>query len=381
MRVTKPQTSKEAVKIRRRKLADGSTRLYFDIYFGHGERRYEFLGNDLSLVPERTPTDKRRNKEVWRMVKALQAERTLDLASGKTGIIRQNKTLDSVIEEYEQRKATGANSDARFKTVKYTEQHLRKYLEKRFETVRLDAIDITFCERFIKYLSNAVNLQNKRPLKKSTAALYYSAFVSVLNYAVRRKYLIANPATSVGTDIKKLIRNDSDPRVFLTAEELQQLKDTPISNSEVRRAFLFSCATGLRLSDVINLKWSNVKEDAIQIRMKKTGDNIVIPLGMAASRELGERGKANDYVFNLINKKIADITQLVTRWGKRAGLTKHISFHTARHTFATLVLPQSDIYTVSKLLGHKSIKTTQIYAEVLDESKRKAINAIDSLGI
>lgn len=381
MRVRKPKASKEAIKIRQKTLSDGCIRLYFDIYLGHGKRRYEFLDNEFNLIPERTRADKERNKETLRAVEALRSQRTLDLANGKVGVIRKNRLLSVVIEEYKQRKVSDGEGYSRFITVKNTEQHLQKYLGKKFETVRLNEIDITFCEGFIKYLSSAVNLRNKRPLKKSTANLYYTAFVSILNYAVRSKYLIANPAISVGSDIKKLIRSDSDPRVFLTKEELQQLKDTPISNNEIRRAFLFSCATGLRLSDIINLKWSDLKEDAIQIRMKKTGDYISIPLGTAAKRELGERGKANDYVFNLINNNSKNVTQFITRWGKRAGLTKRISFHTARHTFATLVLPHSDIYTVSKLLGHKSIQTTQIYADVLDESKRKAINAIDSLGI
>lgn len=369
---------KEPVKIRGRKLSDGSTQLYLDTYY-HGKRTYEFLGRGFRLVPDRTGEDKTKNKEVWRKVLELRSQRIFELDDAGPGIRKRHVLLCAVISKcIKQREDAGQKSRAI--AFDMMNRYLKLYLgDNNYYRTELSAVDSSFCEGFITFLVGFKNKNNK-PLKKSTANVYFSAFCSMLNYAVRKNYINVSPANQIDAAARKKLRSDSDRRVFLTAEEVRQLENTPIRDNNIKRAFLFSCATGLRLSDVKQLTWGNIKQDTIQTRMQKTGEKITIPLNDTARREMGKRAGKDDLVFNLV-KSSETITNTVVRWGERAGLTKHISFHTARHTFATLILPHSDIYTVSKLLGHASISTTQIYADILDESKRKATNAIDSLGI
>jgi len=98
------------------------------------------------------------------------------------------------------------------------------------------------------------------------------------------------------------------------------------------------------------------------------------------SARLPERGEENDsdFIFPLTHE--GTVNDTLQHWAKVAGITKHISFHAARHTHATMMLTLgADLYTVSKLLGHKNIATTQIYAKIVDKKKEEAIGLIPNL--
>jgi integrase len=148
----------------------------------------------------------------------------------------------------------------------------------------------------------------------------------------------------------------------------------------LKRAFLFSCFTGLRWCDVIKLKWEDVQFTGdrvfIRYKQKKTGSHEVIDLNQNALRYLGEKQLDGHKVFRGLTYSDYLNSRLLF-WVKDAGISKHITFHCARHTFATLLLTKDiDIYTVSKLLGHRNLKTTQIYGKVID---RKRIDAVKVL--
>ena len=151
----------------------------------------------------------------------------------------------------------------------------------------------------------------------------------------------------------------------------------------MKRAFLFSCFCGLRLSDIRNLTWGGLKTDGDSnnaIDIQKTGKRIYLTLSPDALHYLPERGEATDTdtVFNL--PTVGCIEEDIEVWRRRAGISKHVTFHTARHTFATMMLTLgADIYTTSKLLGHANIQTTQIYAEIIDSKKREAVNLVSGL--
>ena len=101
-----------------------------------------------------------------------------------------------------------------------------------------------------------------------------------------------------------------------------------------------------------------------------------LPISKQAFSLLGERGNPNDKVFEGLTYS-AYTNKHLFQWIGSAGITKDITFHCFRHTFAILQLDKgTDIYTVSKMLGHKDLKTTQIYAKVLDKNKRKASERI-----
>ena len=114
----------------------------------------------------------------------------------------------------------------------------------------------------------------------------------------------------------------------------------------------------------------------IRFRQKKTKDLQTLPVSDQAIQLLGIRGKPEEQVFERL-KYSAWYNLKLAQWVMRAGITKHITFHSARHSYATLQLTLgTDIYTVSKMLGHKNLKTTQVYARVIDQKKQEAANKI-----
>jgi integrase len=200
---------------------------------------------------------------------------------------------------------------------------------------------------------------------------------------VRQGLLPGNPASAIS--IKK---KESLP-VFLTLEEVQQLARTECPNATVKAAFLFSCFSGLRYSDVSRLKWENAKSDHIQFSQAKTGGEELLPLSKQASDILAKQKnrERSDRVTREVEEGLifalprqSTVDKELKRWAKLAGIKKTVSFHKARHTFATLSLTSDiDIYTVSKLLGHKNLQTTQVYARVVDERKKNAVSKLPVL--
>ncbi len=152
----------------------------------------------------------------------------------------------------------------------------------------------------------------------------------------------------------------------------------------VKNAYLFSCFCGLRISDIIGLKWKNVYIDNGQYRlemvMQKTKEPIYLPLSAEALKWIPERGMkaAEDHVFDLPSPTYINV--ILKPWAKAAGIDKHFTFHTARHTFATMMLTLgADLYTTSKLLGHTNVKTTQIYAKIVNKKKDDAVSLVDNI--
>jgi site-specific recombinase XerD len=176
----------------------------------------------------------------------------------------------------------------------------------------------------------------------------------------------------------------------LRVEEIQKLADIPPLNDlerEIRQSFLFACYTGLRVSDLMTITWGDIEHNPPQIvkRQEKTKAKVFIPLSNMAWSIIndGTIHKHTDLIFPMMSliKRTSRFDRLQKRV-TRAGIEKHIGWHTARHTFAVLSLESgAEIYTVSKLLGHTSIKTTQIYAKATDKMKREAVNALPEINI
>jgi integrase len=173
-------------------------------------------------------------------------------------------------------------------------------------------------------------------------------------------------------------------RQFLTLEELQSIASTDCKNAILKKAFLFSALTGLRWSDVKALTWDKIRYTegagwSLEYTQKKTKGAEILPLSDQAVKILGDKQEGSAPIFvdlcyhTHMNKQLQD-------WVDDAGVKKKITFHCARHTFATLQLSMdTDIYTVSKLLRHKHLKTTEIYTKVIDKKKIDAANRIPDL--
>ena len=261
-------------------------------------------------------------------------------------------------------------------------KHLLTFLAEKYpDPVYLDQVDKDFCTAFARYLQSARNLRVGnvvKPLAEGTRERLFAQFGAVVGKAVRCGFLTENP-------IERMDRSDKPKaappaRSYLTLDEIRLLRACPSGPERVRNAFLFSCFCGLRWSDVKSLTWDDIRPESDRLviakRMEKTQEWVVTPLSHEAASFLPPR--TGYFVFDLPTSTAANAD--LKRWAKAAGIRKKMTFHTARHTFATLLLTLgADLYTTSKLLGHTNITTTQIYAEVVDEKKSRAVRLMDGL--
>jgi integrase len=208
----------------------------------------------------------------------------------------------------------------------------------------------------------------------SSAAFYLGVVKTAIRQAVDENILSFDMARPVKIKFHHRLR------IYLSLDDLKKLQETPCEDEEVKRAFLFSAFSGLRLSDVENLKWASVHLDGgyLEFTQKKTGSPERLPLAAQAQEILAAQGHSGEFVFDLPRRGKLDT--MLKLWGKDAGLDKRISFHKARHTFATLAISAGvDIYTLMKLLGHSSVQVTQLYAHLVDEHKQKAVDMMPTL--
>ena len=377
---------KEPIRLRERKLANGNLGLYLDIYV-KGTRKYESLG--LYLIPEKTPLDKQVNIHPRQVAEKIKADRIIALQ--ERGIkqyekIKQsNMSLLDWLRKYEQenfgfRPSTlKGRVDMRKKVEEYLEQQKTPYIS-------MSEVDADFCRGFLRFLATAKNSVctiNERTISPGCAHHHQAVFNGALNKAVREGLLTANPMKSL--DRKEKFQPSPEDREFLTIEELRSLMALPCSNEQVKKAFVFSCFTGLRLSHARTLAWRKVyktpggKTLYIHVFMQKTQKPNNIPLSQEALNCLQTKDDLDEPIFTLPASD-ATINYHVKKLVKAAGIEKKVSFHCSRHTFATMMLTLGvDIYTTSKLLGHANVTTTAIYAKIVDKKKVDAMNLVNDL--
>ncbi|MCQ2227646.1 MAG: site-specific integrase [Bacteroidales bacterium] len=244
------------------------------------------------------------------------------------------------------------------------------------EDLTFSQIDLQFVERFRSFLLTAPCGGNKSgTVSQNTASTYFSVFKAALKQAFVEGYFVSDISAKA-----KGIQEQECRREHLSTEELNILASTPCDKPIVKRAALFSALTGLRHCDIQKLTWSEVQNNGDKyvpnFTQKKTKGVEYMPISSIAYQLCGERGEDNQLVFENLPDP-SWISKPLQRWIKAANINRRITFHCFRHTFATLQLVNgTDIYTVSKMLGHTNVKTTQIYAKVIDEKKQKAADAI-----
>lgn len=237
-------------------------------------------------------------------------------------------------------------------------------------------INIKMLEDFKKFLLSAPQGGGKKgTISQTTASTYFSIFKTALRQAFIDDYL----STDLSAKVKN-IQPNSVRRNYLTEAELNQLANTPCDIPVLKRAALFSALTGLRHCDIQKLRWNEIQKDGDSYRLnftqQKTKNVEYMPIGEQAYKLCGTPQDSDRLVFEDLTDA-AWISRPLKRWLEAAGITRKITFHCFRHTFATLQLANgTDIYTVSKMLGHTNVKTTQIYAKVVNEKKEQAANAI-----
>lgn len=253
-----------------------------------------------------------------------------------------------------------------------------KYIET-FTKGNLKFADLNekFCNEFKEYLlTTQSNKSSKTTLSQNSALSYFNKLKAALKQAYKDGYLKADLNTKV-----EAVKQAETQRNFLTIEELNSLVKTDCQNPLLKRAALFSTLTGLRFSDIKKLVWGELEYIEgngyfIQFKQQKTKGIEMMPISAQAYSLLGERTELSDKVFEGLTYSAYSNKHLY-QWIGAAGITKDITFHCFRHTYATLQLSKgTDIYTVSKMLGHRELKTTQIYAKIIDQTKRDAADKI-----
>lgn len=201
---------------------------------------------------------------------------------------------------------------------------------------------------------------------------YLRAVKRIFNQAVKEKIVKENPCLDVQCKFSETKRQ------FLTIEEIQRVNEVVFDMPVIKDAFIFSCYTGLRLGDVRTLRWGNIVNGYLEYTQHKTGHVARTKLNHTALSIVERQQRPSPFVFMLPAKKSFYIH--FKRFIALAQLDKRITFHCGRHTFATLLLTSGcSIYTVSKLLGHKNISTTEVYLNLIDQVKDDAIDKLPDL--
>lgn len=367
--------SKEPVRIRFKKLANGSVSVYLAINV-NGRRTYDYL--KLYLVPETDQAAKLQNKQTMEAVYAIKAQRILQITNGAAGIkkdLRNKMRLVDWLKIYQDRQVNKGKRGAK-RWVRTMIFVIEGYDGGKYAT--LADIDHQWLTDFMIYLMNDYVTYKKTKLTNGTVDNYLRCLKAAFNVAVEEGIMPTNPMLALD---RSHLKGTTYEREFLSVEEVKKLIDTPCRRPDIKGAFLFSCFCGLRISDVRSLQWKHVVtaggKTYLKITQFKTRRPLSIPLSRQALRWMPERGNAeeDEYIFPPLSKNMT----VLDDWAKEAGINKHVTFHVSRHTFATMELTMgADIYTTSKLLGHTSVATTQIYAKVINSKKEEAVSLLDS---
>lgn len=366
--------SKEPVRIRFKKLANGSVSVYLAINV-NGRRTYDYL--KLYLVPETDQAAKLQNKQTMEAVYAIKAQRILQITNGAAGIkkdLRNKMRLVDWLKIYQDRQVNKGKRGAK-RWVRTMIFVIEGYDGGKDAT--LADIDHQWLTDFMIYLMNDYVTYKKTKLTNGTVDNYLRCLKAAFNVAVEEGIMPTNPMLALD---RSHLKGTTYEREFLSVEEVKKLIDTPCRRPDIKGAFLFSCFCGLRISDVRSLQWKHVVTTGEKMYLKitqfKTRRPLTIPLSRQAIKWMPERADAgeDDYIFPPLSKNMT----VLDDWAKEAGIKKHVTFHVSRHTFATMELTMgADIYTTSKLLGHTSVATTQIYAKVINSKKEEAVSLLD----
>lgn len=316
--------------------------------------------------------DKKHNKDTFALAEAIKAQRQLAVQKGNYGFLSDAKRNTDFVQYFEalSSKRKGSNSDNWTSALLYLKSFTNN-AAKPFKD-----LNETFCNDFKQYLLNAPSRKSKKvTLSQNSAVSYFNKMKAALKQAYKDGYL----ETDLNSRIE-MIRPAETERQYLTLDELQKLAATPCQVPVLKQAALFSSLTGLRISDLQKLVWGEVQYDTIEgyyirFRQQKTKGTETLPISEQVFELLGERGEAVEKVFTGLEYSLTQ--SVLPKWLKDAGINKAFTFHGFRHTYATLQISLgTDLYTVSKMLGHREIKTTQIYAKIIDRQKREAANKI-----
>ncbi len=348
--------------------------LYLDIY-RNGVRGYEYLEMYLFPEPDKgriTNEQKEHNKKTSAIAEKIRNERYWEYENGTNGIGNKSKLKSSFILYMETLAKKREESEGNHGNWLSGIKHLKEY----DANVTFAQIDKDWLEGWKDYLISKAKTKADKSLAPNTQFSYYSKTVATLKKAFKEGIISKNPSDEV-----EPLKEAETEVEFLTIEELNAAAKADCDNPLLKRAFLFSGMTGLRWSDIEKLTWGEIQHSKelgyfIRFKQKKTKRFETLQISEQARNVLGQIDTIDSKVFDGLKYSSWNNVK-ITKWMMKAGITKGITFHCARHSFATLQITlDTPSYVVQNLLGHRSSRATQRYARVIDKKKQEAMNKI-----
>ncbi len=373
------------ITLKKKKLKNGKFSLYLEYYKGStlnldGKRIHLRDFEYLKLYPNQDPktaAEKKENKEIDTLSEQILSIRKAEYFQGKFDIKNTSKSKRLFLGYFIEKTEEKIDSPKNYGNWTATSLHLKRCISSN---LTFDEIDENFVKRVRLYFDKEAKTKSDTPLSLNSKYSYFNKFKACLRSAFDDGYISINYAAKI-----KSFEQAESQREYLTFQELQQLAQTECKYNVLKRAFIFSCLVGLRWSDINTLVWSEVRDEdnssRVNFRQEKTDGVEYLYISAQARELLQTRQSPTDRVFVGL-KYSAVYNNEIVRWCNRAGISKHITFHSARHTNAVLLLENgADIYTVSKRLGHREIRTTAIYAKIVDQKMKEAANLIPNINI
>lgn len=364
------------VTLRKKLLTDGKREsLYLDFYppiinptTGRSTRR-EYL-RIYTFVKPKDELDKLHNKNMLLRARKICSDRQNQIFNNDYGFMAHELDNKCFLEYFMSlaRKRGRSISNREIWLI------VHRYLKEFSSEIKIKDLTVPFIHGFKDFLLTRPHFKIEgKTISQNTACSYFSKLIYTLKCAYKDGILRENIAPKI-----ERIKVVEVKKEFLTKEEATKLRETPCKDITLKNACLFMMYTGLRVSDIIKLKWSEIEYSDemghyIRFQHQKTGSQQTLPFSEDAFLLLPEKGVGRESVFSNFSKKY----RLLKVWAKEAGISKNISFHTFRHTFATMLLNSDvSVYTVKEMLGHKEISTTMNYVNLLNDKKVSAANAI-----
>ncbi|MGB0893158.1 MAG: site-specific integrase [Parashewanella sp.] len=340
------------------------------------KRQYEPLNLFVYDKPK-TTLQRQHNKEHEKLAELIMSKRLVEAQSKKHGFEDKTKLTASFMDYFQslsdiKRETTTSSNHSIWVS---TKNHLQAYIKNG--DIAFQDITKEWLEGFKTHLEKTAKTKSNTLLSRNTQSTYFNKVRATLNQAQQDGIIQFNPVIQV-----RSIKGKTSQRVYLTLEEVNALTQTECRYSILKQAFLFSCSTGLRWSDIQKLTWKEVEQfnnhKRIVFHQKKLerGDAkslLYLDLSPSAEKLLSEPQEPNERVFKGL-KYSSYVNVELLRWALAAGINKRVTFHSGRHTFAVIQLSRGvEIYAVSRLLGHSELRTTEIYADIIEKRRVDAM--------
>lgn len=360
------------VSIRYKEKTNGMKSVYLQFYPGirntKGEIvKYEFLNLEVYSNPK-TKEQRLFNKTIEEISESIRCQRYIQIVRRDYNFLGKDNLNGDFLEYFHR------NADFHGPKFEAARLHFEEFCG---HSCKFKDLSPSLCEKYRFYILHDKHLANcDKSIKHNTASSYFNVFLNIVKLAFKDN-IIPDDYTK---DVRPIKWNHDINKDYLTVEEIQLLEHMKYDkHPQLPQACLFSIYTGLRRSDILDLKWEHFVRRGnhvyIEKKIVKTEMFVRLPLSRDALRIIGKRKKEGT-VFTELTISILNIH--VKRWLELANIRKHITFHCFRHTYA-MMLTEKGISTniISSLLCHKKLSSTQVYSKVTTQMVERTIEQID----